>query len=89
MNCITFDQNNRFICCTSNGGTLYIFSIVGIMKILNENSQINNKKGKNNLEEEPKYSKSLLGKIGRFLNIKSTYLESERNFARFKIQKNI
>ena len=56
------------------------------MKTLNENSQSNNKKGKNNLEEEPKNTKSLLGKIGGFLNIKSTYLESERNFARFKIQ---
>ena len=46
MNCITFDQNNKFIGCTSNGGTLHIFSIIGIMKILNENSQLNNKKGK-------------------------------------------
>ena len=86
MNCITFDQNNRFIGCTSNGGTLHIFSIIGIMKTLNENSQLNNKKGKNNFEEEPKNSKSLLGKIGGFLNIKSAYFEFERNFARFKIQ---
>ena len=27
-----------------------------------------------------------MGKIGGFLNIKSTYFEFERNFARFKIQ---
>ena len=85
MNCITFDQNNRFMGCTSNGGTLHIFSIIGIMNILNENSNVN-KKGNNNLEEEPKNSKSLLGKIGGFLNIKHSYLDSERNFARFKIQ---
>ena len=45
------------------------------MNIINENS-ITNKKNKNKLEEEPKNSKSFLGKIGGFLNIKSSYLET-------------
>ena len=84
MNSISFDPNNKFIGCTSNVGTIHIFSIAGIMKLLTENSE----KGKNQHsgEEEPKNSKSLLGKIGGFLNIKSSYLETERSFARFRIQ---
>ena len=34
MNCLTFDQNNKFIGSTSNAGSLHIFSIIGIMKII-------------------------------------------------------
>ena len=83
MNCISFDQNNKFIGCTSNGGTIHIFSIIGIMKLLNENN-LDKNKYKN--EDEPRNSKSLLGKIGGIFNIKNSYLESERHFARFRIQ---
>jgi hypothetical protein len=82
MNCLSFDLNNKFIGCISNVGTMHVFSIAGIMKVLNENSDEKNKK---RFEEEPKNSKSLLGKIGGFFNLKNAYLESERNFARFKI----
>ena len=78
---ISFAPNNQLIGCTSNVGTIHIFSIAGIMKILNENNEEYKKK----FDEEPKNSKSLLGKIGGFLNIKSAYFESERNFARFKV----
>ena len=47
MNCIILEQNNRFIGCISNGGTLHIFLIIGIVNILNENSNTNtNKKTK-------------------------------------------
>ena len=84
MNCISFDPNNKFIGCTSNVGTIHIFSITGIMKVLNENNSEIKKKYNN--EFEPRNSKSFLGKIGGFLNIKSSYLETERNFARFRIQ---
>ena len=82
MNCLSFDLNNKFIGCISNVGTMHVFSIAGIMKILNENSDEKNKK---RFEEEPKNSKSFLGKIGGFFNLKNAYLETERNFARFKI----
>ena len=84
MNCISFDPNNKFIGCTSNVSTIHVFSIAGIVKLLNENSD-ENKNNKNRNEEEPKNSKSLLGKIGGFFNLKNSYFESERNFARFKI----
>ena len=83
MNCICFDQNNKFIGCTSDVGTIHIFSIAEIMKILNENAEKNKKDKKK--EDMPRNSKSFLGKIGGFLNIKNEYLDSERNFTRFKV----
>ena len=90
MNCLAFDINNKFLGCSSNVGTIHIFSITGIMKLLEEkNNNSNNgndNKNKINEKDEPKNSKSLLGKIGGFLNIKNAYLDSERSFAKFKIQ---
>lgn len=80
MNCLSFDMNNKFIGCSSNVGTIHIFSIAALTKNLDE------KNNKNNIQDEPKNSKSLLGKIGGFLNIKNAYLDSERNFAKFKVQ---
>ena len=82
MNCIAFDLNNKFIGCSSNAGTIHIFSIAAITKALFEK----NNESKNNIDDEPKNSKSLLGKIGGLFNIKNAYLESERSFAKFKIQ---
>ena len=82
MNCITFDLNNKFLGCSSNVGTIHIFSIAAITKALAEkNNEI-----KNEIEDEPKNSKSLLGKIGGLLNIKNAYLDTERSFAKLKIQ---
>ena len=83
MYCISFDPNDKFIGCTSDAGTLHIFSIFGIMKLLNENNNKNNK-----FDEEPKNTKSFLGKIGGLLKIKNSYLNSDRFFAKYKIQEN-
>ena len=83
MNCLSFDQNNKLIGCTSNVGTIHVFSIAAIMKILNENSE---DKKKSKFDEEPKNSKSLLGKIGGLFNIKHAYLDTERSFAKLNIQ---
>ena len=84
MNCITFSPNNIFIGCTSDGGTIHIFSIASITKKLSESGKtsVNNEEGK---ENEPKNSKSFLGKIGGFFKINTEYMEQERNFARFRI----
>ena len=82
MNCITFDLNNKFIACSSNAGTIHIFSIAAITKALSENKN----ESKNEIDDEPKNSKSLLGKIGGLFNIKHSYLDSERSFAKFNIQ---
>ena len=82
MNCLTFDLNNKFIGCSSNGGTIHIFSITGITKTLTVKKSNTTKE----LEDEPKNSKSLLGKIGGLLNIKNSYIDTERSFARLRIQ---
>ena len=67
MNCISFSPNNIFIGCTSNGGTIHIFSIASITKKLNENNKIKNNIYDNSYDE-PKNQKSFLAKIGGFLN---------------------
>ena len=85
MNHISFDLNNKFIGCTSNVGTIHFFSLSGIMKTLNENNE-ENKNERKNSEEEPKNTKSLLGKIGGLFGVKSSYLDTERYFAKFKVQ---
>lgn len=86
MNNISFDPHNKFLGCSSNAGTIHIFSLSGIMKVLKEDNNVDNKKGRNTSDEEPKNSKSLLGKIGGLLGVKSSYLETERNFAKYKVQ---
>ena len=86
MNCISFSPNNIFIGCTSNGGTIHIFSIASITKKLNENNKIKTNNIYDNSYDEPKNQKSLLAKIGGFLNINSHYVEQDRSFARFKLQ---
>ena len=85
MNNITFDLNNKFIGCTSNVGTIHFFSLSGIMKALNEENE--EKQNNNQIsEEEPKNTKSLLGKIGGLLGVKSSYFDTERYFAKFRVQ---
>ncbi len=72
MNCLCFDQNNKFIGCTNEVGAIYIFSIAGIMRFLNEKEEKN--KNYKKKEDIPRNSKSLLGKIEGFLNIKSEFI---------------
>ena len=91
MNCISFSLNNVFLGCTSDGGTVHIFSIVNLMKKKGENNQLNDVntntiKGNDFSEDEPKNTKSFkfLGKIGGFL--KFDYIEQERSFAQLRIQ---
>ena len=83
MNCITFSPNNIFIGCSSDVGTIHIFSIASITKKLSESNIIDN--NENIKEEEPKNQKSLLGKIGGFFKINNEYMEQERSFAKFRI----
>jgi len=87
MLCLSFSPNNVFVGCTSDAGTIHIFSIVNINKKLNEKNEKEetNKEIKNeekNEDNEPKNRKSLLGKIGGLFNI----TEHDRSFAKFKIK---
>ena len=78
INNLCFSPNNKFFACSSDGGTIHIFSVIGIMKTINKDDKNNED------EEEPKNTKNMLGKIGGLLKIKS--LEKDRSFTRFKVQ---
>ena len=83
MTCISFDPNNKFIGCTSDVGTIHIFSIAAAAKMV-----VNDSNDKKIEEDEPKNSKSILGRVAGMFNIKNSYLDSERSFAKFRIQDN-
>ena len=86
MNCITFSPNNTFIGCSSDVGTIHIFSIVGIMKKLNSNNKNEDEKRFSEVfSDEPKNQKSLWGKIGGFLKINNDFIDQERSFAKFRV----
>ena len=88
MNCITFSPNNIFIGCSSDVGTIHIFSIVSITKKLNGNNKNENDKKNLFADEfsgEPKNQKSFLGKIGGFFKINNEFIDQERSFAKFRI----
>ena len=55
------------------------------MKTLNEENE--EKQNDTQMsEEEPKNTKSLLGKIGGLFGVKSSYFDTERYFAKFRVQ---
>ena len=79
INCITFDENNKFVGCGSDNGTIHIFSIISAMKNFDENYYMDN------IEEEPKNQKSFLNKFNFFSKMNNSYLNSEWSFAKFRI----
>lgn len=54
INCIVFDENNKYVGCASGGGTIHFFSIISAMKNVNENYY------SEEIDEEPKKSKKFL-----------------------------
>ena len=95
---ITFDLNNKFLACSSNSGTIHIFSIYTSIKYLNEKGIIKDKFNNSNKKEEtnikgekieiPKNQKSFIGSIISVLKIGISYFESEWSFAQFRLPKN-
>jgi len=79
INCIVFDEHNRFISCSSDSGTIHIFSIVSAMKDLNENYYTEE------MTEEPKNQRSFLKKFSFINKINNSYLNSEWSFGKFRI----
>jgi WD40 repeat protein len=94
---ITFDLNNKFLACSSNSGTIHIFSIYTSIKYLKENGIIKDKSNNSNKKEEtnikgekieiPKNQKSFIGSIISVLKIGISYFESEWSFAQFRLPK--
>ena len=92
---ISFDLNNKFLACSSNSGTIHIFSIYSSIKFLKEQGIIedkldtsNKKNIKGEIIEQPKNQKSFFGSIINVLKIGISYFESEWSFAQFRIPKN-
>jgi WD40 repeat protein len=92
---ISFDLNNKFLACSSNSGTIHIFSIYSSIKFLKEQGIIedkldtsNKKNIKGEIIEQPKNQKSFIGSIINVLKIGISYFESEWSFAQFRIPKN-
>lgn len=79
INCIVFDEQNKYVGCSSDNGTIHIFSIVSAMKNFNEDYY------SDSFEEEPKNKKSFLNKINLFNRLNSSYINSEWSFAKFRI----
>ena len=80
INCIEFDENNKFVGCASDNGTIHIFSIVSAMKNIDENYYSDT-----TIDDEPKNKKSFLNKFNFLNKINSSYLNSEWSFAKFRI----
>lgn len=80
INCIAFDDNNKYVGCASSGGTIHIFSIISALKTLDENYY-----SEEIIDEEPKNKKSFLNKFNFLHKINKSYLDSEWSFAKFRI----
>ena len=95
---ITFDFNNKFLACSSDSGTIHIFSIYTSIKYLTEKGIIKDKSNNSNKKEEtnikgekieiPKNQKSFIGSIISVLKLGISYFESEWSFAQFRLPKN-
>jgi WD40 repeat protein len=82
INCIIFDEFNKYVACASANGTVHIFSIVGTMK-----NNFNENYYSDQLEEdEPKNQKSFLSNFNFLHKINSSYFGSEWSFAKLRLQ---
>lgn len=83
---VCFDSSSKFIACTSDRGTIHIFSLATVNKALNEGNGGHEEREREKEEESvPKNQKSFLGKITKFLKFPKGYWDSEWSFAQFRI----
>ena len=81
INCIIFDEFNKYVACSSDTGSIHIFSIVNTMK-----NNFNENYYEDQMEDEPKNQKSFLSGFNFFRKFSDSYFNSEWSFAKFKIQ---
>ena len=84
---LCFDLSSKFIACSSDRGTIHIFSLATAHKTLadklkGENFQEASRSNEN--EEAPKNPKSFLGKMSKLFFLPN-YFKSEWSFAQFRI----
>lgn len=93
IHCIKFDLKNKFLACSSDSGTVHIFSVYNSIKYLKEKGIIKEEvknENKDNKEKKiipPKNQKSSIGSIINALKLGITYFESEWSFAQFRLPK--
>mgnify|MGYP002626542086 FL=1 len=94
IHCIKFDLKNKFLACSSDSGTVHIFSVYNSIKYLKEKGIIKEEiknENKGNKEEKkiipPKNQKSSIGSIINAFKIGISYFESEWSFAQFRLPK--
>lgn len=83
--CINFDPTSTYLVCSSDRGTIHIFSIATAQKNLaskNKGEKVEIEKTDEN--EVPKNQKSIFGKVSKFLFLPN-FFNSEWSFAQFKI----
>jgi len=85
--CISFDLASKFIACSSDRGTIHIFSLATAHKTLADKMKGDNfqeASRTNENEEAPKNQKSFLGKMSKLFFLPN-YFKSEWSFAQFRI----
>lgn len=85
--CICFDLSSKFFACSSDRGTIHIFSLATAhkalaMKMKGDNFQEASRGNEN--EEIPKNQKSFLGRMSKLFFLPN-YFKSEWSFAQFRI----
>lgn len=83
--CISFDPTSTFLACSSDRGTIHIFSIATAQKVSaskNKGEKVEVEKTDEN--EVPKNQKSIFGRVSKFLFLPN-FFNSEWSFAQFKI----
>ena len=84
---LCFDLSSKFIACSSDRGTVHIFSLNTAHKVMAEKLKGENFKEAargNENEEIPKNQKSFFGKVSK-LFFMPNYFKSEWSFAQFRI----
>jgi WD40 repeat protein len=81
---IRFDNGNKFVACTSDRGTVHIWSLLKTNKKLKEAESVNDIK-EEEIQELPKNQKSILRAIPKFLVGGTSYFEGEWSFAQLRL----
>ena len=80
INCLAIDINTEFIGCTSDVGTVHIFDIQEVNKVIGKNEEINEENDDN--EKNDKNDKNDKNKIAKPIKVKIP----DRSFGKFRIK---
>ena len=81
INCIIFDEYNKYVACASGMGTVHIFSIIDTMKNNYDENYYSDQIG-----DEPKNQKSFLSGFNFLHKLSSSYFSSEWSFAKLRLE---